>query len=437
MAIVIKGQYLLEKEGLKQDYGVRVEGNVITEISPNESLTILEGDEVLELENQLILPGFVNGHNHMYGVLSHGITAEAMVTEFSSFLDDFWWPYVENRLNHELVEATTRWACVEMIESGVTAFVDILEGPNTIPNALEVEKVVVEEAGLRGCLSFEACERVSKENGQLGLEENIKFIKDHGKEKGLVTGMTSIHTLFTCSPEFIQQAKELTKEADGMMHMHLSESVYEPNWCQEHRGKTPVEIYEELGCLDASVLASQLVQVTDKELDILGDRKVKGVSMPLSNCEVGGGFAPITKMLERGMEVGLGTDGYINNFFEVMRGAFLMHKANQQNPQVMPAKTVYEMATSMGANAIGQQNIGELKVGNLADIITIDTKLPTPINKHNIYDQIVLFCNPEKVIHVMVDGKWLKKDGMLVTINREMARTELTEITKQFWNMEI
>ena len=76
----------------------------------------------------------------MYGVLSHGITAEAMVTDFSDYLEDFWWPYVEDRVDHDLARITTRWACVEMIDSGVTSFVDILEGPNSIPGALAVEK---------------------------------------------------------------------------------------------------------------------------------------------------------------------------------------------------------------------------------------------------------------------------------------------------------
>lgn len=433
MALILKGKFLITPEGVSQDFGIRVEENRIVQIEKNELLKCEDTDEVIDCTDKIIMPGFVNGHNHMYGFLSHGITAEAMVTEFSSFLDDFWWPYVEDRLNHELVEVTTRWACVEMIESGVTSFVDILEGPNSIPGALEVEKSVVEAAGLRGKLSFEACERVSEENGLMGLKENIDFIKSCKKDD-LVNGINSIHTLFTCSKDFIKKAKQLSSAENTMTHMHLSESVFEPNWCMEKYGKSPVEIYDELGYLDENVLASQVVQVSDKELDILAKRGVKTVSMPLSNCEVGGGFAPVTKMLERNMTVGLGTDGYINNFFEVMRAAFLLHKANQQNPQVMPAETVYKMATSEGAKAIGIADTGELKVGNLADIITLDIDTPTPINAHNIYDQIILFSNPQNIKHVICNGKWLKKDGKVLTINRECAKTKLREQTENFWN---
>lgn len=434
-ATVLKGAFLMTEEGLKKNYGLRMAEGRIQQIAPNDRLLGETGDQVIEVPDQIILPGFVNGHNHMYGFLSHGITAEAMVTEFESFLDDFWWPYVEDRMNHELVEATTRWACAEMIDSGVTSFVDILEGPNAIPGALEVEKKIVEEAGLRGRLSFEACERKSEENGQEGLRENIEFVKKYNRDGELVQGINSIHTLFTCSKEFVKQAKRLSEENHCMTHMHLSESVFEPNWCQREYGKTPVEIYEEAGYLDENILASQIVQTTDAELDILAKHQVKAVSMPLSNCEVGGGFAPVTKMLERGMTVGLGTDGYINNFFEVMRGAFLMHKANQQDPQVMPAKVVYEMATTMGAQAVGIADAGTLKEGNLADVITVSMEQPTPVNEKNVYDQLVLFTNPQNVKNVFVGGKQLKQDGRILTVNEAEAKEKLKEVTRQFWQV--
>ncbi len=433
-AVIIHGGAVLTPDGLRRNWGVRVEGSHIAAVAANGELPISPEDEVLDMPGHLIMPGFVNGHHHMYGVLSHGITAEAMVTEFSSFLDDFWWPYVENRLNHRLVAATTAWACVEMIDSGITSFVDILEGPNSIPGALEVEREIVERAGLRGLLSFEACQRISEENGQTGLRENAAFMERTAGQR--VQGLMSTHTLFTCDEAFTKQAKALAAERGGLTHMHLSESVFEPNWCAEHYGKRPVEIYEEWGCLDENTLASQVVQVTEEELDILARHGVCAVTMPLSNCEVGGGIAPVPQMLRRGMTVGLGTDGYVNNFFEVMRGAFLIHKAYQQDPQVMPAKTVVDMATSMGAQALHLSETGTLETGKLADLICVRMDTPTPINEYNVYDQLVLFRNPGDVTHVMVDGKWLKRDGKLITLDRERSRRELAEITDRFWKLQ-
>jgi 5-methylthioadenosine/S-adenosylhomocysteine deaminase len=433
MATIIKGAYLMTEDGLKKDWGVKVEGNAILAVGPNSTLNAEAGDKVLDATDRLVAPGFVNGHVHMYNVFSRGITTDALVTEFSSFLEDFWWPYIEDRIHHEQVEITTKWACVELIKSGTTSFLDVLEGPNSVPGALEIEKGIIEKAGLRARLCFEACQRVSEENAQIGLKENADFVRNNNKPGNLVQGLMSIHTLFTGDKDFVKQAAAMAKELDCDIHMHLSESVYEPNWTLDKYGKRPVEIYEELGYLAPNVVASQGVKLTDSELDTVAKRGARLVHMPLSNCEVGGGFAPVPGMLERGIKVGLGSDGFINSFFEVMRGAWLVHKAHHEDPQIMPAKDVYNMATALGAEAIGINNTGKLKEGYLADIITIKIDTPTPVNEHNVYDQLVLFRNPSDVVDVMIDGKFVMEDGKLLTLDEEAIKAELREASVKFW----
>jgi cytosine/adenosine deaminase-related metal-dependent hydrolase len=430
---ILKGGFLMTKDGIVPDTGVIVEGNRIVKVGKNAELTAQEGDTVIEAYDRMIAPGFVNGHMHMYGVLSHGITAEALVTEFSSFLEDYWWPYVENRVDHNLARVTTQWSCVEMIDSGITSFCDVMEAPNALPGVLEVEADVVRKAGLRAFLTFEACQRVSEENGQLGLKENADFVRAHNKPGELVQGMMSVHTLFTGSKEYMKQAKAMADELNCDIHMHLSESVFEPGWTKEHYDQYPVDVYEEIGYMDKNVFASQCVQMQDHELDIMAKRGARAIHMPLSNCEVGGGVAPVSSMLKRGMQGSLGTDGYVNNFFEVMRGAFLIPKAYKQDPMEMPAKAVYDMATWLGAQAMGIPDAGRLEEGCLADIITIDLDTPTPINEHNVYDQLVLFRNPQNVNDVMVDGKFLKRDKKLLTVDAGAIKAELRAKAARFW----
>ncbi len=432
---IIKSDYLMLEDGLKSNWGIRIENNKIVEVASNNNIKIKDGDKIINFKNKIVAPGFINGHMHMYGVLSHGIIVETFVNDFSSFLEDFWWPFVENRLNHQLVEITTRWACVEMIKSGITTFMDVLEGPNTIPGALDIESEVIQKAGMRGIISFEACQRINKENGELGLKENADFIRKNNNPDNLVQGMMSVHTLFTAEKEYLLKAKEMADNLNCDIHMHLSESVYEPNWSLKKYGKRPVEVYNELNFLGPNVLASQGVQLEPNEIDILYEKGVRLVHMPLSNCEVGGGIAPIPALLAKGVKEGLGTDGYINNFFEVIRGAFLIHKAYNQNPMIMPAKDVYKMATNGGAIALGRDNIGLIKVGCLADLIAINIDTPTPINSKNIYDQLILFRNPNDVTDVMIDGKFVLRDKELLAIDEEKSKAEIRTAAEEFWKL--
>ena len=431
---VIHGGAVLLEDSLKYNWGVRIQGDRITQVGPNDTIVPGEGDTVLDVLDQMILPGFINGHNHMYNVFSRGISTDAVVTEFSSFLDDFWWPYIENRITPELAALTAQWSCAEQLDSGVTTQFDILEAPNAIPGGLEAEAEAIRKVGMRSILTFEACERMGKENGQVGLKENADFIKHHAGDD-LITGAMSIHTLFTCPPDYVKQGRAMARELGAKFHMHLSESVFEPNWCAEHMdGKRPVLIYDELGCLDKDVIASQVVQVNQEEIDAMGRSGATAVSMPLSNCEVGGGIAPVTELLEAGVQVGLGTDGYINNFFEVMRGAFLIHKANRQDPQAMGARQVYRMATDMGARALGMENLGRIAPDMLADVITVkmfDT--PTPINEKNVYDLLILARNPADVRNVFVGGRQVKRDGTLTTLDRDALREQVRQACARFW----
>lgn len=430
---IIRGGCLLAPDGLVMDAGVVVSGGRIEKVGSNAALAAGPGDIIVDATDRLIAPGFVNGHTHLYGALSHGIPAQAPTGGFSSFLEDFWWPRVENRVDHDLVRASASYGMAELIDSGVTTFVDVLEAPNAIPHALEIEHEAAKAAGLRAILTFEACQRVSAGNAALGLKETADFVRSHNRADALVRGMMSIHTLFTCDPNFVRAAKRLADELGCDIHMHLSESVFEPDWCARRYGKRPVEVYDALGFLDGRVLASQCVQVAESELDTLALYGVRAVHMPLSNCEVGGGVAPVSGMLSRGMRVGLGSDGYINSFFEIMRGAFLIPKAHWQNAALMPARDVYRMATSLGAEAAGIPDVGRLEANCRADLITIDLDTPTPVDARNVYDQIVLFRNPQNVCDVMVDGRFLKRNHRLLTVDADGAKAELHARAARFW----
>ena len=160
---------------------------------------------------------------------------------------------------------------------------------------------------------------------------------------------------------------------------------------------------------------------------------VKTAHLPISNCEVGGGVAPVPRMLEMGFRTALGTDGYINDFYQVMRAACLIHKAWAENTVVMPAREVFRMATANGAEALHLSGVGTLEPGMQADLVVYEDAQFTPVERHNIFDQLVIFGNSNNVRDVYVAGRAILEDDILTTIDEERAFAELRACADAFW----
>jgi cytosine/adenosine deaminase-related metal-dependent hydrolase len=418
----------------RRNWGVRVQSDRISAVAPNAELEQKYPDDpVIHATGQALSPGFVNTHTHLYGVLAHGIPLAKAPDGFWPFLNDFWWPLIEDRIDIPMLQAAAEWQCQSMLRSGVTSFYDCLEAPNALPGCLDAEAEVVARHGQRAILSFEATQRVSESNGLLGLQENYTFTANRKQQGGLIQGLICYHTTFTCSAGFIQKAFAIATELGCLVHMHCSEGLYEPEYALKQYGKRPIHYYDQLGVLGENMLASQCVQLDESEVALLAERGVHVSHMPLSNCEVGGGIAPVPQMAARGVTLGLGSDSYIDNFFEVMRGAFLIHKANGLDPRLMPASLVYYLATEGGAKALNLDKVGRIETGWKADLQLIDAAFPTPPAEWNLYDQLILYRNPEHVRLVMVDGVILLQNGELKTRFDPNARQSLWEQANRLW----
>ncbi|MDW8352344.1 MAG: amidohydrolase family protein [Anaerolineae bacterium] len=425
----------------KADHAVLVEGDRIAAVGAIEALRAQYPDaEVVDLRGCAISPGFVDAHRHCYGVLAHGIPTEQAPADFWAFLNEFWWGKIEDRLDYDMLRAAMDLSCYDMIRSGITTFFDCLEAPNAIPGGLFVQAEVVARWGLRGVLCFEATQRVSEANGELGLRENVEFIRAYQAHRSapdnrrLITGAMCHHTTFTCSDDFIRKAHGLAKELGVLLHFHCSEGTYEPEQALRKWGRRTIEHYDDLGILDETTLASQCVQLSPEEVRIVGERGIRVVTMPLSNCEVGGGIAPVPEMRRAGATVGLGTDGYVANFFASLRGAFLIHKARLLNPAAMPARDVWRMATGDGARALAMDEaIGAIAVGKQADLIAIDLDLPTPVTAHNLLDQLILWRDAVDVHSVMVAGRWLKRNYVVLNADPEALIAKTREAADRLW----
>jgi len=434
--MILLPDFLIDRPGQppRRGWGVRVVGDRIDAVAPNAELRQrFAGDEQVDGAGCTLSPGFVNAHAHLYGLLAHGLPLDKAPSGFWPFLKDFWWPLVEDRLDHDLICAATDAILLELLRSGVTTVYDCTEAPYALPGCLSAQAEVVRRHGIRAVLSFEATERVSPANGQLGLQENANFVRSCQEQGGLLSGLICFHTTFSCSAEFIQQAHALGAELGVPVHMHCSEGVHEPEYALQQFGMRPLEYYDRLGVATPRMLASQCVQLSEREIAIMAERGVRMTHMPLSNCEVGAGIAPVPELVAAGVPVGLGSDGYVNDFYEVVRGTFLIHKAHKQDPRVMPAPLVWYLATEGGARALGLEKVGRLEPGWQADLQLVDTRMPTPSEEHNLYDQLVLWRNQSHVQLVMVAGQLRVREGKVLGADEATILANAHAAARRLW----
>ncbi|MFV0464600.1 MAG: amidohydrolase family protein [Lachnospiraceae bacterium] len=439
MVAVKSGWLICSPREIREKSGFIMEDGVIQRILTNQEIDRmildleLSAEQCLDYSDDILLPGLVNAHMHQYGLLSHGIPQAGLVTDFETFLSNYWWPMIEDRIRKEEVLITTRASMAEMLHSGITAFCDILEAPFTEDGTLIEQGELIEQTGMRGIVSLESSQRISNENGWQCLSQNEKAAAYFKQKGGLVQGAICTHTTFTCTKDFIREAALLAAEQDCAFQFHLSESKYEPEWLQRKQGESPTALYEKVNALSDRTIATQCVKLSQEEIEALSRNHVQTVHMPISNCEVGGGIAPIPQMLGSGLHTGLGTDGYINDFFAVMREAFLIHKAAQESTEVMSAQEVFSMATEYGAQSMGLCNCGKLQEEWKADFTVYKNRFLTPVNRENIIEQIVVHGRSTCVTDVFINGVQIMKEQHLLTLDEEGCRQEMLQCAEKFW----
>jgi len=253
--------------------------------------------------------------------------------------------------------------------------------------------------------------------------EFIKKWKDHP----LIVPAVAPHAPYSTTPEILRTCAELAKEFDVPLHIHISETAFEVENMRNEQGMPVVPYVKKQGLLEAKVIAAHCVHIDIGEMKTLQHVNAGIAHNPSSNLKLASGFAPVHKMLETGLNVGIGTDGPASNndldMFEEVRLASFVAKASSNDPTVVPAATALLMATRMGAQALHIGHLtGSLEVGKRADLILVDT---SPVhnsprfrrNPNNAYAQLVFASKSTDVTDVMVNGKWLMRAHELLTLN--------------------
>ena len=417
--LVIEGGILLTmRPGEAPVHGARllIKGDSILDIQSGEGVSSDCAAEVIDARDGIIMPGMINGHVH------------AAMTIFRGFADDLplniWlfdkiFPAESRYLNEETVYWGTLLACLEMIASGTTTFMDGYFYQDGSVRA-------VHESGLRahvaqGLIDFPA-------PGVPDPKENVKvgrdFLEAWVDVSELITPGLFCHSPLTCSAETMVKAMEISQDYGSPLQIHLSETLQEVEQIVEMTGKRPVHYLDQLGLLEGDLISAHAIHLNDEELDLISLKDVRIVHVPESNMKLASGIARVPEMLSRGVKVGLGTDGCASNnnldLFQEMDVAAKMHKAFSWDPTSLDAETTLRMAISGGAAVMGiDKMVGTIEKGKKADVIVIETKRPHLVPLYNPFSTLVYSANGPDVKDVIVNGRILMKDRCFQTLDAE------------------
>ena len=382
-------------------------------------------NEEIDASGCVVLPGLVNAHTHQ--VMERGW--------FEDLAFDVWLNDHAQPKDQAYTPADQRAAALlhqaESIASGVTTFVDMFRFPG------EAASVTV-DSGLRGIIAPQIID--STPGVGETLEANIACFEDwHGKGDGRVSVWFGPHAPYTCSEETLVAVAEAARSRSTGISTHLAESRWEDSSIRERTGLSPTSYLDRVLGLGNDLIVAHAVHVDAADIALLAERDVAVAHCPTSNMKLGNGMAPVPELLEAGIRVGLGTDSIMTNnnldLFEEMRQAALVAKLRREDPAVLPAWTVLEMATIGGARALGfADSIGTLEPGKRADLIIVDLDRPHlwPFHRSeadfgNLVENLVYSARAGDVVGTIVDGKVLMANGDLRTLDLDEVRSVVEE----------
>ena len=420
--LIIKNAIVLTMDANLNQYSqgaLAVQKDSIVDIGPEKD--ILEkyaSSELHDCEGKVLMPGLINTHTHVPMTLLRGLSDDLRL---DVWLLGYMMPVEREFVTPEFVELGTSIACAELIRSGVTCFNDMYY----------FEQVVAQTAsdiGLRAVCSqtvmkFPTPDAHSYEESLEYSKNFIKKFKDHP----LIVPSIAPHAPYTCPPEILKACTDIALEFDIPLHIHISETKEEVEEMRKENGMPVVPWVKKQGVLEAKVVAAHCVHIDEGEIRTLKHANAGIAHNPSSNLKLASGIAPVQKMLELGVNVGIGTDGTASNndldFFEEMRLANFIAKGSSGDPTVLPASQTLVMATRMGADALHIGHItGSLEAGKRADLIILDlnTTHNSPHFRHSpdgVYSQIVYAGKSSDVTDVMVNGNWLMRNRVIDSLD--------------------
>lgn len=381
-------------------------------------------DEVIDAESMLAMPGFVNVHTHVSMTLLRGVADEYSTLEW---LRKIW--KIEKWLTSQDIYYGALLGIIEMVKSGITCFSD---------HYFNEERVI--EASLKVGTRIVACESVLETlNGPTYINVQEAFrrvieLKKKYKNHELVKIGLSPHSVYSVSLDTFKEVKNVAETYNLDIHIHIAETKKEVKMTLQKYGLTPVKLLEKIGILKENTLLAHVIHVNDDDINTIAKHNTKVAYIPTTAMKHGLGVPPVVRMIQKGITIGLGTDGPGSNnnldIIEEMRIGLLLQRLYSNNPRIMKIDDIIKIATINGVKALSleEKNIGKIKEGMKADLILINLEKPHLTPLHNIPSHIVFSTSQEDIDTVIVNGKVIMRNRRILTVDEHGVIRKVNKI---------
>lgn len=392
--------------------------------------------EFIDAEKKLIMPGLINTHMHFYSTFARGMALkDAPPASFGEILERLWWR-LDKTLTLEDVYYSAMVPIIDCIKNGTTTVFDHHASPNSAPGSLFKIAEAVKKAGLRSCLCYEVSDRDGAEIADDGIKENIDFINYCNKEKDpMLKAMFGLHASLTLSDKTLEKCVSQNAHTGVGFHIHVAEGIEDLNDARAKYGMGVIERLNERGVLGKKSIAVHCVHISKKEMEILKGTGTNVVHNPESNMGNAVGVSPVLKMFEKGVMLGLGTDGYTSDMFESLKTANCLHKHASANPSAAwgePPHMLFENNTGI-AGKYFEKPLGRLVEGACADIIIVDYNPPTPLAPENLNGHILFGVSGRSVDTTIINGRVVMENRKLVSVDEDEICAKSRELAQKVW----
>ena len=422
-----------EARSVIENGAVAVSGNEIIAVGPSAELEAhFSPGQVLDCHNCALIPGLVNAHTHAPMSLLRGLADDLRL---DVWLYGYMMPVERQFVGADFCRIGTLLACAEMIRSGISTFCDMYYYEDDVALATV-------EAGMRAVCAQTILKLPAPD--ATSYEESLAYCRDfieRWQGHSLVVPAVGPHAAYTSTPELLRDSAALALEYDVPLHIHVSETTLEVESSRAEYDMPVVPWLKKQKILDAKVIAAHCVHIDEGEMHTLKRHRAVVVHCPSSNLKLASGVAPVQKMIDLGLHVGIGTDGPASNndldLFEEARLAAYLAKGCFGSPMALPAKAALAMATIEGARALHLGHlIGSLETGKRADVavVVLDQVHVSPKFRRDadaIYSQLVYAAKSTDVRDLIVNGRFLMRDHQLLSLNEEVIKAQAEEFARR------